>query len=84
MTAWCPDTETACNVSLSEMGEMSEQTRYFVRGFLSGNQPGPPEDADGYPEPEDLVAWQAATRRFRRTGSWFGRTQLKPLPDSFS
>ena len=75
MSAWCPDKQVSYNVSLAEMGEMSEQARYYVAGFLAGNQPGPPPapDPDSDIAPADLAAWQSATARFRRTGSWYGR-----------
>lgn len=42
MAAWCPDKQVSYNISLSEMGQMSQQARYFVAGFLAGNQPGQP------------------------------------------
>jgi hypothetical protein len=75
MSAWCPDTQVSYNVSLAEMGPMSEQARYYVAGFLAGNQPGtpPPPDCDSDIDPGDLTAWLAAAGRFRRTGLWFGR-----------
>lgn len=73
MSAWCPQKRVGYNVSLSEMGDMSEQSRYFVAGFLAGNAPDAPDDADHEIEPDDLAAWIAATARFRRTGSWLGR-----------
>jgi hypothetical protein len=73
MRAWCPTDDVRYLVSLSEMGDMSSASRYFVRGFLSGNEVGPPADDDGETAPADLAAWIAATRRFRQTGSWFGR-----------
>ncbi len=43
-----------------------------IAGFLAGNGPGYPADADGETDDADLAAWQAATTRFRRTGSWYG------------
>jgi hypothetical protein len=73
MAAWCPQKGVGYNVSRSEMGAMSEQAGYFVAGFLAGAQPGYPVDANGETEEADLVAWRAATTRFRRTGSWYGR-----------
>jgi hypothetical protein len=72
MTAWCEAKGVTYNVSLQEMGEMSDETRYFVLGFLSGSEPGPPDDGDGDGD-ADLAAWRSATGRFRRTGSWYGR-----------
>jgi hypothetical protein len=75
MSAWCPDKQVSYNVSLAEMGQMSRESRYYVAGFLAGNQPGPPPppDFDADIDPGDLIAWRAAVDRFRRTGLWFGR-----------
>lgn len=75
MSAWCPDTKVSYNVSLAEMGQMSQQARYYVTGFLAGNQPGwpPPPDPGDDIDPGDLTAWKAAASRFRRTGLWIGR-----------
>jgi hypothetical protein len=73
MSAWCPDKEVSYRISLNEMGQMSEEARYFIRGYLSGNEPNWPEDDEGNIDSDDLVAWQEATRRFRQTGSWYGR-----------
>ncbi len=75
MRAWCPHEQVGYNVSLAEMGQMSQEARYWVAGFLAGNQPGPPPppDPDADTDPDDLTAWKAATSRFRRTGLWHGR-----------
>jgi hypothetical protein len=74
MAAWCPQKGVAYNVSLSELETMAEETRYFVAGFLAGNEPRYPDDGDGDMDGEaDMTAWAAATARFRRTGLWYGR-----------
>jgi hypothetical protein len=73
LAAWCPHRRVGYNVSLAEMGAMPEETRYFVAGFLAGNEPGYPVDDEGECDDADLVAWRSATRRFRQTGSWYGR-----------
>lgn len=75
MSAWCPDMQVSYNVSLAEMGQMSQQAKYYVAGFLAGNQPRPPPppDPDADIDPGDLTAWKAAADRFRRTGLWVGR-----------
>ena len=73
MAAWCPHQGVGYNVSRSELGTLSEQAGYFVAGFLAGAEPGYPDDADDQTEEADLAAWRAATARFRRTGSWYGR-----------
>jgi hypothetical protein len=89
MGAWCPVKETSYMVSLSEMGDMPEQTRYFVTGFLAGSMPDLVEDEDGYTEPHDEEAWRRATARFLRTGHWSGRWSSCEvcgcvlLPDSY-
>jgi hypothetical protein len=72
MSAWCPHDDVYYCVSLDEMGEMSEATRYFVTGFLAGAAPDIPIDADGETSDADLAAWDAATRSFRREGFWSG------------
>jgi len=74
ISAWCPGRRRAYNVSLGEMGRMSAATRYWVQGFLHGSEPRWPVDpASGDPAEEELPAWRAATARYRRTGSWYGR-----------
>ncbi|MCI0685664.1 MAG: hypothetical protein L0Y54_00280 [Sporichthyaceae bacterium] len=73
MAAWCPHDGVGYNVSLGEMGAMSDESRYFVAGYLAGSQPGYPRDAEDETDEADLVAWRAATARFRRTGLWYGR-----------
>lgn len=73
MRAWCPVKDVRYSVFLGEMGAMSMAVRYFIRGFLSGSEPDPPEDEKGEMAPADHEAWRAATRRLRQTGSWYGR-----------
>ncbi|HEX9363046.1 MAG TPA: hypothetical protein VGA47_04610 [Candidatus Dormibacteraeota bacterium] len=73
IAAWCPHDGVGYNVSLGGMGAMSDESRYFVAGFLAGSQPAYPTDAEGDTDEADLVAWRAATARFRRTGLWYGR-----------
>lgn len=73
IAAWCPQKDVGYNVSLNEMGAMSTESRYFIAGFLAGNEPRYPSDDEGETDEADLIAWQSATRRFRRTGSWYGR-----------
>ncbi|WFE36208.1 hypothetical protein [Micromonospora sp. WMMD975] len=46
MLAYCAERGIRTAVSRGEIGACSEQTRYFVRGFLSGNEPAPPESGD--------------------------------------
>lgn len=73
MTAWCPAHEVSYNVSSSEITEMSPESRYFIRGFLHGAEPGFPVDGQGETSDQDLEAWRQAVARFRRNGAWYGR-----------
>jgi hypothetical protein len=73
MSAWCPAQQVRYIVSLDETTEMSAASRYFIKGFLSGNEPAPPGEDDGNQDPGDLAAWLAAIARFRATGTWLGR-----------
>jgi hypothetical protein len=76
MLAWCPHKSVGYRVSLGGLRTMSEQARYFVAGFLAGNEPRYPASEAGEAGEtgeEDVVAWTAATARFRRTGYWYGR-----------
>lgn len=68
MYAYCAERGIRTRVSKGEISDCSAQTRYFVRGFLSGNEPAPPEsDSPTAPAP---LAWSDAVARFRDTGYW--------------
>lgn len=73
LAAWCPHDRVGYNVSLGEMGEMSDECRYYVAGYLAGAEPGYPVDDDGEFDEADHDAWRSALHRFRQTGSWYGR-----------
>jgi hypothetical protein len=73
MLAYCPHDDVGFHVSISEIGEMSVESQYFVKGYLCGDEPGPPDTADGEYTEEDMEAWNQAIRRFHQSGSWFGR-----------
>lgn len=75
MSAFCPHKDQSYRVSLSEMGVMSVELHWYVKGFLAGNAPNWPNDDDHDLEGNeaDHVAWRSATRRFRSTGLWYGR-----------
>ena len=72
ISAWCPHEQTGYSVSLAEIEEMSTEARYFITGFLAGNEPGYPLDAVGEESDADMTAWYSALARFRRTGYWAG------------
>jgi hypothetical protein len=74
MGAYCEAHDSTLSVSLSEIEQASEPARYWIRGFLSGNEPPPPLDSEGY-EIDDLEdprwdRWREAVAQFRKTGAW--------------
>jgi hypothetical protein len=74
MYFYCPPQNVYTRVSKSEIAECSDETKYFIRGFLSGNEPPPPRDDD-----QDLLddgdprfgQWRKAVDVFRDTGYWW-------------
>ena len=72
MWAWCEVKKRSFFVSKSEMGECSEQTTYWVKGFLAGNQPDAPTDENGdvdYKSAE-YKNWLRKLEEFEETGFW--------------
>ena len=73
MNAYCKKKETTFCVSLAEISDMSEQSRYWINGFLCGNEPEPPEELENEP-PENYFNseryrnWLSQTENFRTTG----------------
>lgn len=73
MYAYCEQLGSYTRVSKGEMAESSPEADYFVRGFLSGNEPSPPLSADGDLLPEsdpEQQRWQDGVALYRRTGFW--------------
>lgn len=73
MYAWDDDAEQGFCVSKEEIATCSTETVYFVKGFLAGNEPAEPLDADGYDYPDDhplRKRWLQARDLFRITGTW--------------
>lgn len=73
MYFYCPPQNVYTRISKSEIGECSDETRYFLRGFLSGNEPPPPRDEDNELLDNDdpqFAQWRTAVEMFRQTGYW--------------
>ncbi len=71
--AWCPTKERSFFVSTSEIEECSLVTRYWVKGFLCGNEPQPPRDENQdllAPDSKEYQDWLKATKLFAETGYW--------------
>lgn len=72
MWAWCPKEKRSIFITKADMGKMSNQTKYWVEGFLFGNQPKPPTDIDGMVDfqSEEYKNWEKDVELFRKTGYW--------------
>lgn len=72
MWAWCPVKKRTFFVSKSEIIKLSKQAGYWVKGFLSGNQPAPPKATNeniDY-ESEAYKNWQRKIEFFEDNGYW--------------
>ncbi len=72
MLAWCPIRKTDFCVPKSEMEAISESAKYWIQGFLTGNQPNPPLDESGdvnFDSPE-YKNWLIKIEEFGKTGDW--------------
>lgn len=71
--AWCPVEATSFFVALSEIGERSTETDYWLRGYFHGAEPGPPavyyDEPNGHTHP-DYVQWKKSIAHFHATGKW--------------
>jgi hypothetical protein len=73
MSAYCPHHQTDYSVSRSEIVDCSTEARWWVVGFLVGNEPPPPRDPDGEYVPTTdrrYRRWLDAARRFHEKGDW--------------
>jgi hypothetical protein len=68
MAAWCQNQQIEITVSLEEMTYISLGANFWIKGFLSGSEPAPPE----LESPAAEAAWEAARREYRSTGEWPG------------
>ena len=72
MLAWCPTKQSSFFISLSEINECSAEARYWIEGYLHGNEPEPPIDKDGDVDfdSEDYRSWLKQCEAFRSDGRW--------------
>jgi hypothetical protein len=74
MWAYCPQNDIYTRVSKSEVDRSSREAEYFIRGYLSGDEPDLPRTVNGDPLEEDdqrMVRWRKAVALFRETGYWY-------------
>lgn len=73
MGAWCPLKKVQFCVSKSEVEECSSEARYWIEGFLKGNEPDAPLDDFGdYVPDEDprFKRWRENIKQFSLNGHW--------------
>jgi hypothetical protein len=75
MLAWCPREECSLFIARADIGRMSRAARYWIEGFMLGNEPAPPPGPDGPPEfgSRGYRRWQVDAARFRASGAWPAR-----------
>lgn len=79
MWAWCPIKQRTFFVSPPEMVEQSVEAKYWVDGFLHGNEPDPPKNSEGNTEfdSESYRNWQRQCEAFRSKGFWADLTEAE-------
>ena len=70
---WLEGREIALTYSLSEISAASDASRFWLKGYLCGNEPGPELffGADAYELDDygpEMTAWRRVLREFRTTG----------------
>lgn len=79
LSAWCTTKNQRFRVSKSEIAECSRETTYYLKGFLAGQEPGPPVSADGDvlpPDDPEQHAWIDAADLFLETGIWSSQFRI--------
>jgi hypothetical protein len=70
---YCPEQKKSFYFSITEIDSMSIETEYWIKGFLSGNEPDAPVDEDGDTiyEGEEYDFWIKNIELFHKTGYWY-------------
>ncbi len=72
MAVWCPAASRELSVSKRDIVDAAQGSKDWIAGFLSGNEPPPPDDeglrADVWEKAHQ--EWESRTQRFRRDGQW--------------
>lgn len=64
IATWCPLDSVEVNVSKSEIVATTDEAKYWIDGFLAGNEPPPPDSDDPAAERE----WENIRHLFRMQG----------------
>ncbi|HKQ75909.1 MAG TPA: hypothetical protein VJ810_19600 [Blastocatellia bacterium] len=73
MYALDADLDQGFCVSKHEIAGCSAEAEYFIKGFLSGNEPEPPRDDNDENYPDDsseMRKWEQSRILFKKTGVW--------------
>jgi hypothetical protein len=70
---YCPPKNSTCCISYCEIKNMSIESKYWLHGYLRGNEPDPPEEYEGesaidYFQSERYKEWEFKIQKFRNTG----------------
>lgn len=67
MLAYCPHTKEYFLMSKFDIIKMSNESKYWLKGFLSGAEPEPPDEN---PKNNKYLFWEKSIKRFHQTGAW--------------
>lgn len=68
---WCEHKQRSFFFSLSEIIHPTIETTFWIKGYLSGNEPYPPEiNGDVDFKSEEYKHWQDKVKSFNETGYW--------------
>lgn len=73
MEVYCPALQRFTRISMSAIISCSQESRYWIQGYLHGTCPDPPTDDDGNiltDDHPDMAEWRASREEFPRTGYW--------------
>ena len=69
---YCTEKNKSFFFSLNEVSELSNESAYWIKGFLTGSEPDPPTGDDGHVhfDGSEYNHWLQSTYIFRTTGYW--------------
>lgn len=69
---YCMEKRKSFYFSKTEINRMSLETKYWIEGYLSGNEPEPPTDSDGDVDfnSDSYLHWKESIELFHETGVW--------------
>lgn len=70
--SYCTKQEVSFYFSFDEVKDMSVEMKYWMKGYLMGNEPPPPKDSDGMTDfgSESYSFWEKSIQLFHETGYW--------------